>query len=346
MRRTNRILSLILGTLLGFGLLPPAIAEDALTMRVTLEGVSYGIEHGTTVGQLMLSAGLETRRANLVSLKGRVLSAGTVEGRILVDGVSSSRGRILEDGDVIVMEAAKDRKEDATRTTAPIATVTGDPVRGIPAKYGVGVITFRGKVSGESVRVVNPPGADKKSAIALTFDDGPDPRFTPQILSILRRYKVKATFFWTGRNMARYPKIVAAARAGGHSIQNHTWDHESLGRAGFAGQEKAMIGATREMRKMRLPFPTWMRPPYGSYNAHTLSIARKHGMRTVLWTIDTIDYRRPPAMTIAKRVLNQVRPGSVVLMHDGGGPRSNTVSALPIILDALLKRGYRPVVLV
>ncbi|HVL91578.1 MAG TPA: polysaccharide deacetylase family protein [Actinomycetota bacterium] len=345
MRRTNRVLSLILGTLLGIGLLPPAVAEDAMPMRVTLESISYDVEPGTTVGALMSRAGVETKRANLVSLKGRVLSAGTVEGRILVDGVSSSRDRLLEDGDAVVLEAAADRKESATRSTAPAAAVAGNPVRGIPANYGVSVITFRGTVSGETVRVVTPAGADKKSAVAITFDDGPDPTFTPQILAILNRYKVKATFFWTGRNIARYPKIVAAARAAGHSIQNHTWNHENLARAGFAGQEKAIVAQTREMRKLGLPFPKWMRPPYGSFDPWTLKIAAKHGMRTILWTIDTVDYRRPPAMTIAKRVLGQVRPGSVVLMHDGGGSRAATVEALPIILDALLKRGYRPVAL-
>lgn len=346
MRRANRVLSLIFGTLLGFGLLPPAVADDLMVLRVTLDGVAFEVEPGTTVGALMERAGVDTRRANLVSLKGRVLSAGTVEGRILIDGVSSSREAALSDGAEVLLEAVSDRKEPATRATAPTASVSGNPVRGIPAKYGVSVVTFRGTVSGESVRVVTPPGADKKSAVAITFDDGPDPTYTPQILSILNRYKVKATFFWTGRNIARYPKIVAAARAAGHSIQNHTWNHENLGRLGAAAQGRAMLSNTREMRKLGLPFPKWMRPPYGSVNGSTVSIARSHGMRTILWTVDPIDYRRPPAMTIAKRVLSQTRPGGVILLHDGGGPRATTVQALPIILDALLKRGYRPVALI
>jgi len=345
MRRTNRVLSLVLGTVLGFGLFPPAIAEDVMPLHVTLEGAPYVVEPGTSVGALMTQAGVDTRRANLLSVRGRILRQGTVEGRIVVEGASSSRDRILEDGDDIVLEAAADRKEAATRSTVPMAAIQGNPVRGIPANYGVSVITFRGILSGETVRVVNPRGADRKSAVALTFDDGPDPTYTPQILSILARYKVKATFFWTGRNIARYPAVVAAVRAAGHSIQNHTWNHENLGRSSFAAQDRAMLSQIREMRKLGLPLPKWMRPPYGSFGPSTLSIAAKYGMRAILWTVDPTDYRRPPAMTLAKRVLGAVRPGAVILMHDGGGPRASTVGALPIILDALLRRGYRPVTL-
>lgn len=345
MRVSTRLLIVALSTMIGFALLPPAVARDLMPLRVTVDGEAVAADPGTTVGALLDRLGRAPKSADLVSLRGRVLQAGAVGGRILIDGVPAARETVLPDGAAIVLQDARNRKEDASRAVAPAASAAGDPVRGIPATYGVSIVTFRGRVSGETVRVVHPPGADKKSAIALTFDDGPDPIYTPQILAILARYKAKATFFWTGRNMGRYPKIVAAARAAGHSIQNHTDNHQNLGRSGFAGQEAAIVGALREIRRQKLPFPTWMRPPYGSFNPWTITIARKHGMRTILWTVDPTDYRRPDALPLARRVLAAVRPGAVVLLHDGGGPRVGTVGALPIILDALLKRGYRPVAL-
>lgn len=345
MRVTTRLLIVLLSTMVGFALLPPAVAEDLMPLRVMVNGEAVVADPGTTAGALLDRLGLAPKSADLVSLRGRVLQAGAVGGRILIDGAHVARDTVLQDGAAIVLEDARDRKEAATRSAAFPALPAGDPVRGIPANYGVTIVTFRGRVSGETVRVVDPPGSDKRSAIALTFDDGPDAVYTPQILAILARYKVKATFFWTGRNMGRYPKVVAAARAAGHSIQNHTDNHQNLGRSDFAGQETAIVSALREIRRQKLPFPTWMRPPYGSFNPWTITIARKHGMRTILWTVDPYDYRRPAALPLARRVLAAVRPGAVVLLHDGGGPRMGTVGALPIILDALLKRGYRPVAL-
>ena len=345
MRRTNRFIALILGTILGFGVLPPAVAGDAMPLHVTVDGVTHQVDDGTTAGELLDLLGLAPKKANLVSLKGHILAAGAVGGRIVIDGAAATRDAVLEDGSVIVLEAARDLKERAERSVASANAIAGNPARGIPANYGVTILTFRGIVSDERVRVVDPPGADKKSAVAITFDDGPDPTFTPQIVAILARYRVKATFFWTGRNIGRYPKVVAAVRAAGHSIQNHTYNHENLGRASFAAQEAAIVAQIREMRKQRLPFPTWMRPPYGSYTPTTVAIAKKHGMRTIMWTVDPADYRRPAPLLLAKRVLGAVRPGGVILMHDGGGPRATTVAALPIILDALAKRGYRPVTL-
>ncbi|MGH2829707.1 MAG: polysaccharide deacetylase family protein, partial [Actinomycetota bacterium] len=193
----------------------------------------------------------------------------------------------------------------------------------------------------ESVR----PGLKVRPAVALTFDDGPDPVWTPQVLRILAANRIRATFFVTGRNVARYPGVVRAIRSAGHAIQNHSWNHENLGRLPFDRQRASLIAQIREVRKLGLPFPTWFRPPYGSFTIHTARLARWLGMRTVVWSADPSDYRRPPARAIVRSVLAQTRPGGVILLHDGGGNRANTIAALPGIVQELLRRGYRFVAL-
>ncbi|HEX8551451.1 MAG TPA: polysaccharide deacetylase family protein [Abditibacteriaceae bacterium] len=175
-------------------------------------------------------------------------------------------------------------------------------------------------------------------AIALTFDDGPWPHYTQQILDILEQEKVPATFFFVGRNVQNYPKIARRVRDGGHTIANHTWNHLSRPRKGA----KAEIDRTDAIIRKELGVKvTLFRPPYGIVRNGLADVAKKQGKTVVLWSSDSMDWSRASAFTIHSRVHRQGKPGGIVLMHDGGGPRRATVEALPYIISSLRGRGFR-----
>ncbi len=176
--------------------------------------------------------------------------------------------------------------------------------------------------------------------VILTFDDGPSPQYTPKVLALLRQYGVKATFFELGQNVARYPAITRRVHAAGHSVQNHTWSHTDLRRMSWAKFRSEVLTTDRVIRAQTGITPHCLRPPYGGANALTYRRAASLGKKVRLWTVDPADWSRPGTSTIVRRVLSKVRNGSVILLHDGGGNRSQTVAALPTILRTLKARGY------
>jgi peptidoglycan-N-acetylglucosamine deacetylase len=167
--------------------------------------------------------------------------------------------------------------------------------------------------------------------VYLTFDDGPS-RYTPAILKILRDTHSTATFFEVGFRQARYPWLAAQVRAQGSSIGNHTYDHLDL---------TALTPAQIRWQVVHGPRGRCMRPPFGATDPRVRSIVAQQGLREVLWTIDTNDWSRPGTAQIVKAATGPgVRAGSIVLLHDGGGDRSQTVAALPKIIKSLQQRGY------
>ena len=184
-----------------------------------------------------------------------------------------------------------------------------------------------------------PQAATAARYVYLTFDDGPSP-YTAQILTILRRYGVQATFFEIGRNVARYPYLTRRADLYGHSVQNHTWSHPNLRKVSWATFKSQVQSTDRAIRAQVGYTPRCLRPPYGATNSVVSKRAKAVGKKVILWSVDTRDWSRPGTSVIVRRVLANVRSGSVVLMHDGGGNRSQTVAALPTILKTLKARGY------
>jgi peptidoglycan-N-acetylglucosamine deacetylase len=176
--------------------------------------------------------------------------------------------------------------------------------------------------------------------VALTFDDGPDPRFTPRVLDLLYRYGIRASFFCVGINVAAHPDLPARAAAEGHTVGNHTWSHpylpdltrDELLRQVDATSE-ALTSAVGQAGRL-------VRPPYGARTPDVLRWLAEHELTTVLWDVDAHDWAAPGAEAIVGAVTGAVGAGSVVLMHDGGGDRTQTVEALPGILRSLLDRGY------
>jgi peptidoglycan/xylan/chitin deacetylase (PgdA/CDA1 family) len=183
-------------------------------------------------------------------------------------------------------------------------------------------------------------GGTRHRQIALTFDDGPGPD-TPRIMRVLRRTHTPATFFFVGQQLEFFGPMLRAEKQHGFSIGDHTQNHPPLGLLPAREQRRQLVLAARHARRYGAGDLRFFRPPYGSYNRHTLQVGRALGMLMVLWSIDTGDYRRPGVRAIVKAVLSRARPGAIVLMHDGGGPRRQTAQALPIVIRQLRRRGYR-----
>ncbi|WP_238161163.1 polysaccharide deacetylase family protein [Kribbella antibiotica] len=176
--------------------------------------------------------------------------------------------------------------------------------------------------------------------VVLTFDDGPDPAYTPKILAVLAKYEAKATFFEVGKNVAKHPELTKAIHAAGHSVQNHTWAHADLRHQTAAGFRKQVGDTDQAIRSAAGVTPGCLRPPYGGVSATVRARAKALGKELVMWTIDSRDWSKPGPAVIESRVLGGVKSGSVILLHDGGGNRSQTIEALPSILEKLKAQGY------
>lgn len=176
--------------------------------------------------------------------------------------------------------------------------------------------------------------------VVLTFDDGPDPVYTPQILAVLAKYDAKATFFEVGRNVAKHPALTKRIHDAGHSVQNHTWTHADLRKLSAASFRQQITETDQAISAQTGQVPRCLRPPYGAINTKVTQQAKAFRKQLVIWTIDSRDWTKPGTTAITRRVLSGVHNGSVILMHDGGGNRSQTVAALPTILQALKAKGY------
>ena len=179
-------------------------------------------------------------------------------------------------------------------------------------------------------------GNPKFSEVALTFDDGPHRESTRNILAILSRYQVKATFFVVGQMAAAAPDLVRAEDADGHEVGNHTYHHLNLQKIPPADGVREVDLCSREIAGIIGHPPLSFRPPGGKYDDHVIAMARSLGLSTILWTDDPADYASPGSDVIFRRVLEDVSPGSVILLHDGV---EQTVHILPMLIEELRRRG-------
>lgn len=180
--------------------------------------------------------------------------------------------------------------------------------------------------------------------IALTFDDGPHPRYTPQILDILDEYGVKATFFVIGVNAEYYPDVVEEVIKRGHEIGNHTYSHPHVSclnsdnlKVEVEKCESVIYGLTDHKTKL-------FRPPEGMIDADVRSVLRSLDYKVILWDIDTMDWAHTPPKSIAENILDNITSGDIILMHDYVAHNSPTPEAMRIFIPKLIERGYRFVV--
>lgn len=183
-------------------------------------------------------------------------------------------------------------------------------------------------------------GGGRHRWVALTFDDGPGP-YTGQLLAELESLKVPATFFQVGRMLQQFRAAgKLAAETPDVTIGDHTYSHSSMPQLGRDGQKQEILEAATLMQQNGEKPPRLFRPPYGAWDIHTRALTRRRGMAIVLWNVDSEDYTRPGVKRIVDNVVSAVRPGSIVLMHDAGGPREQTLAAVPLIVKKLRRRGY------
>lgn len=181
----------------------------------------------------------------------------------------------------------------------------------------------------------------KRKVVALTFDDGPGPA-TAQVLAQLRRARQHATFFVIGRQISGFAGDLRQAVGDGDAVGNHTWNHVDVSKGGpvAAGE---LLWTSRAIRRATGRPPCVMRAPYGKTGPGLVAAARAQGMVVTEWNVDPQDWRSPSAARTTRAVLSALRPGAIVILHDGGPRAQETVQALPRILRGLKRRGYRSV---
>ncbi|GCE08908.1 polysaccharide deacetylase family protein [Dictyobacter aurantiacus] len=181
-------------------------------------------------------------------------------------------------------------------------------------------------------------GHQKK--VTLTFDDGPDVTYTPEILTILNQYHLHATFFNLGQNVQAHPQVTRMVYAAGHTIGNHSWNHTRLTALSPTGVMWQLESTNHIIQQTIGIKPTLMRPPYNSINNMVRMQIEKAGLQPVLGDVDSLDWQRPGVNVIVQTTLRETGNTSIIVMHDGGGDRTQTVGALPLIIQALEQRGY------
>lgn len=178
-----------------------------------------------------------------------------------------------------------------------------------------------------------------KKGIALTFDDGPHASLTPQLYDIFKEKNVHATFFVMGIKVVMHPDIVKRGIMEGHEIGNHVWDHPVLSKISIADVSNQLNRTSNAIYDAIEKIPSVMRPPYGKTNNQLNKyIANDYRMPVILWSLDTIDWKRPNSNDIVKRVLEYIQPGDILLCHD---IHPNTIQAMSPLIDALLLKGYQ-----
>jgi peptidoglycan-N-acetylglucosamine deacetylase len=182
---------------------------------------------------------------------------------------------------------------------------------------------------------------DGPKVVALTIDDGPSPVYTPQILRILHQYGITASFSMIGRSAAAFPGIAREVAAAGHMIVNHTWDHYNLGYMSAVAVQDEIAQATDAIHAATGERPRMFRAPYGVWPPAVFSCCAQAGLTPLAWSVDPRDWSRPGVRAIIRDIMSDTRTGSIILEHDGGGNRSQTVAALKIWLPRLIDAGYQ-----
>ncbi|WP_308638512.1 polysaccharide deacetylase family protein [Paenibacillus silvisoli] len=191
-------------------------------------------------------------------------------------------------------------------------------------------------------------GPRQSRKVALTFDDVPDPRYTPKVLDMLARYRVQATFFVVGSRAAKYPALVQRIRREGHIIGNHSYDHAVFSRISKYAFEQQVWKTDWILRPLAGYSPKFIRPPYGEITPQQVALLRSWGYIVVNWDVDSVDWKSLDSNSILINIKKTLQPGSIILQHAGGGEGqdlSGTIAAIPKLIRLLHSKGYQIVTL-
>jgi len=244
--------------------------------------------------------------------------------------------------------AASNGTQRASATASPAATreLVRAPASGGPPQPGHPAA--RPRATGKAVLAGESTPShpvyyldDGPKVIALTIDDGPSPVYTPQVLRVLEKYGVRATFSMVGENVSYYPAIAREVADAGHTIINHTWDHARLTALSASRQQAEIALATDAIHAATGVHPRMFRAPYGAWSREALAYCARMRLTPLDWSVDPRDWSRPGVSEIVSTIMRTTRSGSIILEHDGGGNRAQTVAALKIVLPRLIGEGYR-----
>jgi peptidoglycan/xylan/chitin deacetylase (PgdA/CDA1 family) len=340
----------------GVAVLEAGDTNSPVPVGVTVNGVRVVLPPRlATTEQALTHAGIAPRPGVLRSaVSGTVLDPAHDPAVVLVDGSPAAMYARLPRGSEIVTTDGVDTVESTLTREIVVPYPNQDKVatgRFLPGVEGLVVETY-GERSGEVVErrverepvpareIPRPVVVSAGTMVFLTFDDGPDPTYTPQVLDVLRAQGVRATFCLVGRYARARPDLVRRIRDEGHALCNHTESHASLDRLTSAGVEAEIRGGAAAIAAAIGESPALFRLPYGKTSPVVDEVIGRMGLRLLGWNVDPSDYTRPGALAIHSRVIAQVRPGGIVGLHDGGGDRSQTVAALPLMIASLREAGY------
>ena len=330
-------------------------------VTVSVNGKDVAVRVNTQLAQFIEdNDNFGAKPGRMLSVGGNVLSAdGGSPYTVTLDGEELTSEQIettkVHDGAKLTVEDGKDAEEPSTKETSEIAPdvqwETGGAIQYVSqwGKTGTRVVKT-GKTSGEVAEEVTEKPADMIISsvnpspeggryVALTFDDGPS-SYTPEVLEILKEKGVHATFFNLGTSAQSYPDECQAILDGGHELASHTMAHENLPLLGRDALREEITGAADAIEKASGERPQMIRAPYGAFTEVEWARAGDLISCNVLWNIDTRDWELPGADSIRSTAVSQAYNGAIILMHDGGGDRSQTVEALPGIIDDLRAEGY------
>ena len=336
-------------------------------VEILVNGKRLTYTVGTSADEVFKDSNIEIKPGNKVSVSRKLLEEGKGQEFSLkvnnkpLDYESAQKYKISS-GDELVFADGKDVMEDHSfveKEVQPKLVLDGDygsvsyvSQWGKPGKYKV----LTGKESGETVdgdwiqkpqdcviRITNIHPKDGKKIVALTFDDGPS-QYTQQVLDILAKYGIKATFCQVGNEAEQNPKTAKAVLDAGMQIISHSTRHAMLTADGISFDEE--VGKSlKQIEKATGVKTTALRPPYGAFNQKTWLASKGMITTSFLWTQDSRDWSLPGASSIVANSCSNITPGSIVLLHDGGGNRTQTVEALPKIIENLKNEGYEFVTL-
>ena len=294
-------------------------------------------------GGLMLLAGGGIATATAASGRARRMigatGGGSGQGGVPVPGSSSAAAASRTGSASNAPGSASGSPSGQGSTSSSASASTSDSASSSASASGsASNSASRGQVYSKPLYYVDDQGP---MAIALTMDDGPDPTYTPQVLEIFRQYGIKATFNMIGEQVGANLSLVREVSAAGHTITNHTWDHADLSHLSYT-QVLSQMDRCNDALSNANQTPTIFRAPYGAWSKAVFQACAARNLTPVDWSVDPRDWDTANVDTqeIVRTVLRQTRAHSIVLEHDGGGNRRNTVAALKQFIPALLDRGY------
>jgi peptidoglycan/xylan/chitin deacetylase (PgdA/CDA1 family) len=326
--------------------------------QVVVDGTARTVDPGATVADLSAKGYFTARAGDLYGVDGKVARRGAANAPSYVrNGQPASDADRLYPADNVRSVNGADAREaiiSVRISIDPTATIEGSgPILTVVRQGRPGVaLVHRGEVTGlvVSTKILapasnivlaasHPKSSDK--LVALTFDDGPWPETTLAIVNILKQEGVPGTFFELGEQVQRTPSISRAVVSAGESIGNHSWSHPWLTKLKPAAIRHQITDSANAIKAATGAAPTLFRPPYGAINRNVWAQAKSAREQVVLWNVDSLDWTRPGVDRIVQNVTKGMGRASIVLMHDGGGDRSQTIAALPIVISWLKSHGYK-----